>query len=733
MYAVWTDNKGQDDLIWYTADKEGQATVDLSKNHREYGLYNIHTYLNQNGKMIGLSAMTYKVDKPQVTMTVVKKNDMDFQVTLSGISSDFTSVQVPIWTENKGQDDIIWQGASKQANGNYSTVFSLSQHNYETGKYAIHVYGMSAITGKLEGLMASSYVVETKSITTLFTKSSDGFEITLKDVPNYLSAVTVPIWTENKGQDDLIWYGASKQVDGSYRLSVTLENHNYETGLYHVHVYGVGAKTGQLVGLLATRYEVASPKIDVVTVNKGNNTYQVTVSNVPTYFTEIKIPIWSSKDGQDDLIWYSATKQSSSVFSTSFNLVDHKNNIGDYAIHVYGQTKKGNLLGLVATNYSVKDLEIKTVAKYALNQTVEIQSYATNESNGYNLVPHQTWIGQVTAISKNTNNSIGGWEYHITYSNGEQNVHVLEQDVRYVYNVALKTTNTKTQNNVALQTAFDYAKTHKDITLYLPQGNYTIGSNISESDIGTAPSSEYILLSSNVELRGNDKGTHLVVDGTMLWFGLPTGSGATDGVQNFRMQNVNVVAKDLVNGDYFMIMANHGNNWQIVNNTFTMVQRMSRHIFDLGGVQNASFIGNKFIGYAPNLTSVTTIPLGTDYHNFYAETIQMDASSNNGAWDAGIIQRLTSNYNSYNSRTYLTSNIVVQDNQFLPYYSNGKLIAYSSTIGQHSSDVGNVTITGNRFEKTLSKRYAVNDWVMDPIHLPATAGATRTISNNVMV
>lgn len=147
-------------------------------------------------------------------------------------------------------------------------------------------------------------------------------------------------------------------------------------------------------------------------------------------------------------------------------------------------------------------------------------------------------------------------------------------------------------------------------------------------------------MSSDTKLRGNDKGTTLIVDGTMLWFGLPTGSNGSDGVHNLTLTNMNIRAKDMINGNYFMVMFDHGNNIRITNNSFTMVQTMSRHIFDLEGVQNITFENNKFVGYAHNLLSVTSTA-GHDLHDFYAEAIQLDLANNKGGWDAQMIKKLT--------------------------------------------------------------------------------------------
>lgn len=67
----------------------------------------------------------------------------------------------------------------------------------------------------------------------------------------------------------------------------------------------------------------------------------------------------------------------------------------------------------------------------------------------------------------------------------------------------------------------------------------------------------------------------------MLWFGFPTGPKAEQGVRNLVLTGVHFKANDLKKGDHFMIMADHGTDWHIYDNKFTMVHKRNSHIFDL--------------------------------------------------------------------------------------------------------------------------------------------------------
>lgn len=52
-----------------------------------------------------------------------------------------------------------------------------------------------------------------------------------------VTSVSVPVWSHANGQDDLLWYPATKVKDGEYLATFDGANHNYESGLYAIHAY----------------------------------------------------------------------------------------------------------------------------------------------------------------------------------------------------------------------------------------------------------------------------------------------------------------------------------------------------------------------------------------------------------------------------------------------------------------------------------------------------------------
>ncbi|MCI5870987.1 MAG: GBS Bsp-like repeat-containing protein, partial [Streptococcus sp.] len=366
--AVWSDLKGQDDLKWYTADKLGAAYVEL-KNHRDYGKYNIHTYADRSGRMVGLNATELTVVAPaKPAITVSSKSVSVFDVTISNVPSTISSVKVPVWTNQNGQDDLVWYTANKQASGTYRVTVDTKNHKSETGQYHIHAYGQASGSLQLQGLTTATYTVTPSQADTVkqpsvsvVAKGETAFVATITNVPSTISSVKVPVWTNQNGQDDLVWYTASKQASGTYQVTVEAKNHKSETGQYHVHFYGQEIGRSQLVGLAASTYTVPTPKpketmATTSTVKVSTSDYQkengkvTVVVDAGTEASSVKlvrVAAWSESN-QSNLKWYTATESKNGQVQITVDTVNHKYIDGNYTIHTYidyqdGSTKGFNL------------------------------------------------------------------------------------------------------------------------------------------------------------------------------------------------------------------------------------------------------------------------------------------------------------------------------------------------------------------------------------------------------
>ena len=365
-FAVWSMENGQDDLAWYDAVKtDGTWTcnVDLTKHHST-GNYQIHAYactgdsdtMRMAGHVVAQVTKFDDVKTPKV-VAAVTADYSTMKITVRN-AEGYDQISVPVWSEVNGQDDLKWYKATKQAGGSWTCDVDLAVHN-STGRYLIHVYGTKA--GKME-LIANTMVTvarlpDTKAPTVEAIVSADcnTMQITVKNAEAY-TQIRLPVWSTVNGQDDIKWYKASKQADGSWTYTVDLAAHN-STGRYQIHVYGT-TKAGKTELIASTTADVAKlPTAKLPTaaavVSADYSKMQITVKNVEGY-EQISVPVWSEVNGQDDIKWYKATKQTDGSWTCTADLMAHKST-GRYQIHVYG-TKDGKQTLIANTTANVAKL-----------------------------------------------------------------------------------------------------------------------------------------------------------------------------------------------------------------------------------------------------------------------------------------------------------------------------------------------------------------------------------------
>ncbi|WP_247950294.1 SH3 domain-containing protein, partial [Streptococcus constellatus] len=116
-------------------------------------------------------------------------------------------------------------------------------------------------------------------------KTSQGFDVVVTNVSSTKGVKTVklPIWSSQGGQDDVIWYDAIKQTDGTYKLSVDIRRHKNNRGEYNIHMYYIQSD-GSLQGVTGTTTKVEEPKYSVTGTihieNKTSQGFDVVVTNV---------------------------------------------------------------------------------------------------------------------------------------------------------------------------------------------------------------------------------------------------------------------------------------------------------------------------------------------------------------------------------------------------------------------------------------------------------------------
>ena len=176
---------------------------------------------------------------------------------------------------------------------------------------------------------------------TINNQTSNGFDVVVTNVSGggkAVQEVRVPIWSDKDGQDDLTWYHADKQSDGSYKVHVDKASHKGDAGTYSVHLYYM--LDGKRTYITETTAKVPETQVTgkLTISNQTSNGFDVVVTNVSgggKEVKEVRVPIWSDKNGQDDLTWYHADKQSDGSYKVHVDTASHKGDAGTYSVHLY--------------------------------------------------------------------------------------------------------------------------------------------------------------------------------------------------------------------------------------------------------------------------------------------------------------------------------------------------------------------------------------------------------------
>ncbi|HFR3805825.1 TPA: GBS Bsp-like repeat-containing protein, partial [Streptococcus suis] len=351
-----------DDLRWYEATRQSDGSYKLTVNKKDHkyrtGTYTVHLYYkDSSGGLTGAGGTTTHLSevKPTGTITIENRNDAQgtFDVRVTNVSSpkDIASVILPTWSQT---DDLRWYEATRQSDGSYKLTVNKKDHKYRTGTYTVHLYYKDSSDGLTGAGGTTTHLSEVKPTGTITIENRNDaqgtFDVRVTNVssPKDIASVLLPTWSQS---DDLRWYEATRQPDGSYKLTVNKKDHKYRTGTYTVHLYykdSNGGLTG--AGGTTTHLSEAKPTgtITIENRNDAQGTFDVRVTNVssPKDIASVLLPTWSQSD---DIRWYEATRQSDGSYKLTVNKKDHKYRTGTYTVHLYYKDSNGGLTGAGGT------------------------------------------------------------------------------------------------------------------------------------------------------------------------------------------------------------------------------------------------------------------------------------------------------------------------------------------------------------------------------------------------
>lgn len=245
---VWSE-KDQSDLHWYNATKIDENKYNFKFNYNNhklnYGKFNIHSYIyHKNGTRteVNLNELDVSPIRVEAYTQLKDSTGTENKYSLSIKLSDnryVKEVEVPVWGEANGQNDIIWYKAKYNSKINeWQLDIPISNHK-EIGKYFVEVYARLK-NDKLMYLKSEKMEISPIDYTIDVDKSEINkgkFDIQLViNTKSRVNKVEFPIWSE-EDQSNIHWYAANKIKGNEYQVEVDYKNHYFKNGEYMIHMY----------------------------------------------------------------------------------------------------------------------------------------------------------------------------------------------------------------------------------------------------------------------------------------------------------------------------------------------------------------------------------------------------------------------------------------------------------------------------------------------------------------
>ena len=479
---VWSAEGGQDDLIWYDANKKTngdyEIKVDIEKHKYTLGVYYAHVYVTDiTGETSAYIAGTQNIELKRGYFECVQGKDNQKKYTIKledvNIPGNSAILKCAVWSEVNGQDDLKWYNANRNEKGNHTFELSLENHK-GLGKYIIHTYAEMP-NGKRYFVNLTEFEVAAPKFDeiTVFTdkKEQGEFQVKISGIKHdeLIRKIEIPIWTENN-QGDIVWYTATKNYDGDYVVNVNISNHKYNLGFYNIHTY-ITDITGNryFSGASCCKLNPIYDKLTVEDREQTEKNYEITLDGleVPAGEKSVLVAVWGNENGQNDIRWYNAEKNKNGLYVCSVPIKNHRE-LGEYNVHVYCTTRGEKKAFVGATRFKVEKTPISAINITNIDGTkgsfkvslsvvgavsgidcVQVPIWCDDNQNDvvwYDAIKGQDGKYEVNVKVSNHKNHFGKYKIHTyvtmgngirTFAGGNQCEIVARN---YIYNVALSNT-----------------------------------------------------------------------------------------------------------------------------------------------------------------------------------------------------------------------------------------------------------------------------------------------------
>ncbi len=235
-------------VAWWTSPMHVAWVSSIQGDMVEIEEYNYGTRYTYNRRLIHKNSVSgYIHFKDLAGSPVSQTSPAPTQTHTSGLANSGTytfTQQAPIKNEAKQSSttlDYYYAGESVR----YDRVLTadgyqwISYLSYSGQRRYIPIKQVQSSPAPQQPIVSTPTKPQGTIHITNINQAEGSFEVIVTNVksPKTIKSVSIPIWSDNNGQDDIIWYPAQRQSDGSYKVNVQASKHKNDRGLYHIHVY----------------------------------------------------------------------------------------------------------------------------------------------------------------------------------------------------------------------------------------------------------------------------------------------------------------------------------------------------------------------------------------------------------------------------------------------------------------------------------------------------------------
>lgn len=235
-------------VAWWTSPMHIAWVSSIQGDMVEIEEYNYGTRYTYNRRLIHKNSVSgYIHFKDLAGSPVSQTSPAPTQTHTSGLANSGTytfTQQAPIKNEAKQSSttlDYYYAGESVR----YDRVLTadgyqwISYVSYSGQRRYIPIKQVQSSPAPQQPIVSTPTKPQGTIHITNINQAEGSFEVIVTNVksPKTIKSVSIPIWSDNNGQDDIIWYPAQRQSDGSYKVNVQASKHKNDRGLYHIHVY----------------------------------------------------------------------------------------------------------------------------------------------------------------------------------------------------------------------------------------------------------------------------------------------------------------------------------------------------------------------------------------------------------------------------------------------------------------------------------------------------------------